>query len=186
MSAVAIRSTLDVYSENKRVVVTFDTAQFGRLHMICVGAMLVSSINFTIKVGDIVKKGQDLGYYAFGGSTVSICAFWWESQAHKSLRTLSSGLRRTTESRLSGLTRISWATRRPVSRLSSGSVCRSARRLREPIRFFEHYGRSSRALSPLLSSEVAVHIGEDGGNDPLPYHNILEQFMYHRVPCKCC
>lgn len=32
--------------------------------------MLVGSIAFTVEEGQQVKKGQDMGYFAYGGSTV--------------------------------------------------------------------------------------------------------------------
>jgi phosphatidylserine decarboxylase len=38
--------------------------------MVQVAAMLVASINLTKRVGDTVKRGDEMGYYAFGGSTV--------------------------------------------------------------------------------------------------------------------
>jgi len=38
--------------------------------IVAVGAMLVGSIAWTKKQGDQVKKGEELGYFAYGGSTV--------------------------------------------------------------------------------------------------------------------
>lgn len=40
--------------------------------MVAVGALLVGSIEFTVTEGDKVRKGQELGYFAYGGSTVIV------------------------------------------------------------------------------------------------------------------
>ncbi|KAJ7082389.1 phosphatidylserine decarboxylase-domain-containing protein [Mycena belliarum] len=66
----AIRTALDVYGENARKIVPIDSPQFGRVIAVCVGAMMVGSIETTLKEGDAVKRGQEFGYFAFGGSTV--------------------------------------------------------------------------------------------------------------------
>ncbi|KAJ7253579.1 phosphatidylserine decarboxylase-domain-containing protein [Mycena rebaudengoi] len=66
----AIRTALDVYGENARKIVPIDSPQFGRVMAVCVGAMMVGSIETTVKEGDFVKRGQEFGYFAFGGSTI--------------------------------------------------------------------------------------------------------------------
>lgn len=68
----AIRSALDVYGENVRKIVPIDSPQFGRVMVVCVGAMMVGSIKITIEEGQDVKRGQELGYFAFGGSTIVV------------------------------------------------------------------------------------------------------------------
>ncbi|KAF8957740.1 phosphatidylserine decarboxylase-domain-containing protein [Flammula alnicola] len=68
----AIRSSLDVYGENARKIVPIDSPQFGRVMAVCVGAMMVGSIKTTVQEGEYVQRGQELGYFAFGGSTVVI------------------------------------------------------------------------------------------------------------------
>jgi phosphatidylserine decarboxylase len=59
-----------VYGENARKIVPIDSPQFGRVMAVCVGAMMVGSIETTVKEGETVKRGQELGYFAFGGSTI--------------------------------------------------------------------------------------------------------------------
>lgn len=66
----AIRTGLDVYGENARKVVPIDSPVFGRVMAVCVGAMMVGSIVTTVKEGDHVARGQEFGYFAFGGSTI--------------------------------------------------------------------------------------------------------------------
>ncbi|KAJ7070019.1 phosphatidylserine decarboxylase-domain-containing protein [Mycena amicta] len=66
----AIRTALDVYGENARKIVPIDSPQFGRVIAVCVGAMMVGTIETTVKEGEMVKRGQEFGYFAFGGSTI--------------------------------------------------------------------------------------------------------------------
>ncbi|KAJ7500276.1 phosphatidylserine decarboxylase-domain-containing protein [Mycena galericulata] len=66
----AIRTALDVYGENARKIVPIDSPQFGRVMAVCVGAMMVGSILTTVEEGETVKRGQEFGYFAFGGSTI--------------------------------------------------------------------------------------------------------------------
>lgn len=44
------------------------------VYAINIGAMMVGSIVLTVKAGQKVKKGDEMGYYAFGGST-TVCIF---------------------------------------------------------------------------------------------------------------
>ncbi|KAL2115816.1 hypothetical protein VTJ04DRAFT_10071 [Mycothermus thermophilus] len=70
VNPMAIRSALDVYGENVRVLVPIDSPEFGRVMIICVGAMMVGSTVITRKAGETVKRGEELGYFKFGGSTL--------------------------------------------------------------------------------------------------------------------
>lgn len=72
VNPMAIRSAIDVYGENVRAVVQFQSKEFGIFYCVCIGAMMVGSINLVVKKGDQVKRGDEFGYYAFGGST-NVC-----------------------------------------------------------------------------------------------------------------
>lgn len=74
VNPMAIRSALDVYGENVRVVVPIDSVAHGRVMVICVGAMMVGSTVITRNAGDNVKRAEELGYFKFGGSTL-LCLF---------------------------------------------------------------------------------------------------------------
>ncbi|XVE93074.1 hypothetical protein REPUB_Repub01dG0158800 [Reevesia pubescens] len=75
VNPIAVNSKYcNVFTENKRVVSIISTAEFGKVAFIAIGATMVGSINFVKKEGDIVKKGDEFGYFSFGGSTV-ICVF---------------------------------------------------------------------------------------------------------------
>ncbi|KXS96018.1 hypothetical protein AC578_3902 [Pseudocercospora eumusae] len=67
--------TLDVFCENKRSVMMLKRAATGsRVAIIAVGAMLVGSIRYNpgIQPGAEVKRGQCLGAFLYGGSTVIV------------------------------------------------------------------------------------------------------------------
>ncbi|KAF5378946.1 hypothetical protein D9757_008734 [Collybiopsis confluens] len=66
----AIRTALDVYGENARKIVPIDSPQFGRVMAVCVGAMMVGTIQTTVEEGQFVKRGEEFGFFAFGGSTI--------------------------------------------------------------------------------------------------------------------
>jgi phosphatidylserine decarboxylase len=70
VNPMAIRSALDVYGENVRVVVPIDSVAHGRVMFICIGAMMVGSTVITRKPGQKVKRAEELGYFKFGGSTI--------------------------------------------------------------------------------------------------------------------
>lgn len=70
VNPMAIRSSLDVFGENVRMIIPLESPEFGTLLMIPIGAMMVGSIILDRKEGDFVKRGEELGYFKFGGSTV--------------------------------------------------------------------------------------------------------------------
>ncbi|KAF2489081.1 hypothetical protein BU16DRAFT_531495 [Lophium mytilinum] len=67
--------TLDVFCENRRSVMTLRRSSTGApIAIIAVGAMLVGSIQYVpaSKIGAEVKRGQCLGRFLYGGSTVIV------------------------------------------------------------------------------------------------------------------
>ncbi|KAF8588159.1 hypothetical protein K439DRAFT_1645594 [Ramaria rubella] len=61
----------DVFTANRRAILYLTHEGTGKpIAFVAIGALLVGSINWTVKKGDRVKKGQELGYFAYGGSTV--------------------------------------------------------------------------------------------------------------------
>jgi len=61
---------VNVFGENKREVCVFDTKQYGEVVYVLVGATMVGSIVLTAKKGSTLKKGEEVGHFAFGGSSV--------------------------------------------------------------------------------------------------------------------
>ncbi|KAL6517665.1 phosphatidylserine decarboxylase [Orobanche minor] len=75
VNPIAVNSKYcNVFTENKRVVSLISTKEFGKVAFVAIGATMVGSITFSKKEGDFVKKGDEFGYFSFGGSTV-ICVF---------------------------------------------------------------------------------------------------------------
>jgi phosphatidylserine decarboxylase len=56
--------------DNERQLIMLETASHGLIAMVPVGAMLVGSIVPTYIPGKNYRKGDECGYFAFGGSTV--------------------------------------------------------------------------------------------------------------------
>lgn len=57
-----------------RVIVPIHTECYGTVVAVCIGAMMVGSTILTKKEGETVKRGEEFGYFAFGGSTI-VCLF---------------------------------------------------------------------------------------------------------------
>lgn len=72
VNPMAVRSSLDVFCENVRVIIPIISPEFGLLLCIPIGAMMVGSIMLTCKEGATITRGQELGYFKFGGSTVVV------------------------------------------------------------------------------------------------------------------
>ncbi|KAL5219883.1 hypothetical protein ABZP36_024596 [Zizania latifolia] len=75
VNPIAVNSKYcNVFTENKRVVSIISTSEFGKVAFVAIGATMVGSVTFLKKEGDYVHKGDEFGYFSFGGSTV-ICVF---------------------------------------------------------------------------------------------------------------
>jgi len=70
VNPIAIREDVDVYTENKRNLTVLESEEFGTIVYISVGATMVGSIVLTTTEGKAYHKGDEHGYFAFGGSTV--------------------------------------------------------------------------------------------------------------------
>ncbi len=66
VNPMAIRSALDVYGENVRIIVPIDSVAHGRVMVVCIGAMMVGSTVITAKAGQKVRRADELGYFKFG------------------------------------------------------------------------------------------------------------------------
>ena len=68
VNPIALARRPDVYADNERQIVACD-ASFGRFWMVDVGAFGVGTIAQTYE-GTVHRKGDEKGYFKFGGSTV--------------------------------------------------------------------------------------------------------------------
>lgn len=70
VNPMAIRSAIDVYGENVRTVLPIYTREFGLVYLVAIGAMMVGSIVLSVKPDTEIRRGEELGYFKFGGSTL--------------------------------------------------------------------------------------------------------------------
>ena len=68
VNPLALRDRLAILWENKRFVTEIDTEEVGKVLMLEIGATNVGSVNHTFVPTRPVKKGEEKGYFAFGGS----------------------------------------------------------------------------------------------------------------------
>lgn len=69
VSTHAIKTNFKIFCENKREYAILKTEKFGDIAMFDVGATMVGGIVQTYKPNSYVKKGEEKGYFLFGGST---------------------------------------------------------------------------------------------------------------------
>jgi phosphatidylserine decarboxylase len=70
VSPIALKRWVQILSENKRVVTEVDTEKFGTMLYVEIGATAVGTIRQTFVPNAQVEKGQEKGYFEFGGSCV--------------------------------------------------------------------------------------------------------------------
>ena len=69
VNPLALRKMTEIFCQNKREFTIISNPLFGDVVMAEVGATMVGSIVLTF-TGSYVKKGEEKGYFKFGGSTV--------------------------------------------------------------------------------------------------------------------
>ncbi|ORX54358.1 hypothetical protein DM01DRAFT_1362795 [Hesseltinella vesiculosa] len=68
-----VREELDVFTENRRQVITMKNHRDQPFALVAIGALLVGSIELTnCKQGATLTKGQEAGQFCYGGSTVVV------------------------------------------------------------------------------------------------------------------
>lgn len=70
VSPHAIRKNFRIFCENKREYSILATEKYGEICICEIGATMVGGITQTYKPNSTVKKGEEKGYFYFGGSTV--------------------------------------------------------------------------------------------------------------------
>ncbi len=69
VSPIALREKLEYLWTNKRAITLLDAGRFGTVAIIEIGATCVGSIHQTYLPGQELKKGDEKGFFAFGGSS---------------------------------------------------------------------------------------------------------------------
>jgi len=70
VSPIALEIKPSIFWENKRTICEIENDTFGSYVYMEVGATMVGSIKQTYQSGTHIKKGDEKGYFEFGGSTV--------------------------------------------------------------------------------------------------------------------
>jgi phosphatidylserine decarboxylase len=70
VNPMALKRNIGILSENKRMITQLQTPHFGNVQYIEVGATYVGSIRQTYIAGKSYAKGDEKGYFSFGGSCV--------------------------------------------------------------------------------------------------------------------
>lgn len=69
VSPYALEQKIPVFCLNKRTMCELDSDEFGKVLLMEVGALFVGSIVQTYRAGMHVQKGDEKGYFKFGGSS---------------------------------------------------------------------------------------------------------------------
>jgi phosphatidylserine decarboxylase len=72
VSPFALEKGIDVFCKNHRVVTEMETELFGRIVLVDVGALCVGGILSTYTAGEPIERGDEKGYFKFGGSTIVV------------------------------------------------------------------------------------------------------------------
>lgn len=72
VNPVALRYKSEIFATNERYVSILETRDFGKLAYIEVGAMMVGKIVQTYPENKPFERGDEKGYFLFGGSTVIV------------------------------------------------------------------------------------------------------------------
>jgi len=70
VNPIAIKENLDVLTRNQRTFIAIENEDLGCVAFVAIGALLVGSVNFTVEPRQPIDKGDELGYFAYGGSTI--------------------------------------------------------------------------------------------------------------------
>lgn len=68
VNPIALRKSLSILWSNKRMITEFDTENFGKVIYIEVGAICVGTIHQTYLADQRAVKGDEKGFFSFGGS----------------------------------------------------------------------------------------------------------------------
>ncbi len=68
VSPIALRRNINILTENKRTITVLETEKYGRILILEIGATNVGSIHQTYQSNSAVAKGEEKGYFEFGGS----------------------------------------------------------------------------------------------------------------------
>lgn len=72
VNPIALKQRIEIFAENKRILTTLETENLGKVLFLEVGATNVGSIHETFTPGKSYRKGEEKGFFSFGGSALII------------------------------------------------------------------------------------------------------------------
>jgi phosphatidylserine decarboxylase len=66
----ALRQNINIFTENKRYLISLNTKYFGEILFIPVGATCVGAVHWTHVAEQKYLKGEEVGYFSFGASSI--------------------------------------------------------------------------------------------------------------------
>lgn len=72
VSPIAMKKSLEIFMKNKRSITLIEGEKYNRYLFAEIGATMVGTIVNTTKEKELVLKGEEKGYFKFGGSSVMI------------------------------------------------------------------------------------------------------------------
>lgn len=70
VNPLALRKRIEIFSENKREITFLQTKNFGQVLFLEIGATCVGTIHHTFMPNEPYAKGDEKGYFSFGGSSL--------------------------------------------------------------------------------------------------------------------
>jgi phosphatidylserine decarboxylase len=70
VNPISLKKNIHVLTQNKRIVTRLLSSTFGEVLLVAIGATNVGSIVETFPPGQKIKKGDEMGYFSFGGSAL--------------------------------------------------------------------------------------------------------------------
>jgi phosphatidylserine decarboxylase len=70
VNPIALKKNIHTFTENKRRICTLDSVHFGKVLFLEIGATSVGSIHETYTPQTFYRKGEEKGYFSFGGSAL--------------------------------------------------------------------------------------------------------------------
>ncbi len=70
VNPIALRKNISIFWQNKRYLNFSENPSVGPVAQFLVGATCVGSVTITAKLPREIRKGEEFGYFSFGGSTV--------------------------------------------------------------------------------------------------------------------
>lgn len=70
VNPIALRRKISIFWQNKRYLNILENDHIGKIVQILIGATCVGTVHFTAQENSLVRKGEEFGYFSFGGSCV--------------------------------------------------------------------------------------------------------------------